>query len=94
MDPDGATRWVTSLPNGSTRDQAAQSLINNLMQHDMNSAIGRLELIENPQQRVQTQQRIAHRWMRNDPAAARQWIQSTDLPAQVKTQLLQSNPDG
>jgi len=32
--------------------------------------------------------------LRNDPAAARQWIHSTDLPAQVKTQLLQSNPDG
>jgi hypothetical protein len=51
-------------------------------------------LINDPQVQVQTQQRIAHQWLRNDPAAARRWIQTTDLPLNVKNQLLQINPDG
>lgn len=52
----------------------------------------RVDIVE--QVRVQTQQRIAHQWLRNDPAAARRWIQTTDLPLNVKNQLLQINPDG
>jgi hypothetical protein len=94
MDPEGATKWVASLSHSPDRDQAAQSLINNLIQHDTSSAVRHLELINDPQVRVQTQQRIAHQWLRNDPAAARRWIQTTDLPLNVKNQLLQINPDG
>ena len=64
------------------------------MQQDMNSAVGQLEPIGDPKQRTQSQQMLAHRWLRQDPTAARAWIQRSDLPAEMKNQLLQINPGG
>ena len=94
MAPEAATRWVSSLPANSTRDRAAQSLINNLMQHDMPSAVDRLDLINEPRQRRNAEQQIAHNWLQTDPATARIWIQNSDLPTEMKTQLLNPNPGG
>jgi hypothetical protein len=45
--------------------------------------------ISNPNFRLNQQQNLARNWLRNDPAAATHWINNSDLPAEVKSRLLQ-----
>jgi hypothetical protein len=45
--------------------------------------------ITDPSQRSMAQQNVVRTWMKNDSAAATQWINSSSLPQDVKNRLLQ-----
>jgi hypothetical protein len=87
-DPQGAVSFVQSLPEGKSKDLAAGNLSVQIFQIDPQSIINFASRIVDSDIRSNAQQSIVRRWMRNDPAAATQWVNSSSLPQDVKTRLL------
>ena len=88
-DPQGAVSFVQSLPEGKSKEQATVNLSMNIARNDPQAAIGLASGIADPGQRSRAQQNVVRTWIRNDPAAATQWVNSSSLPQDVKTRLLQ-----
>jgi hypothetical protein len=88
-DPQGAVAFVQSLPQGKSKDQVAQNLSMNIARTDAQAAIALASGIADPTQRSSAQQGVVRTWMRNDSAAATQWVNSSSLPQDVKNRLLQ-----
>jgi hypothetical protein len=88
-DPQGAVAFIQSLPQGKSKDQAAQNLSMNMARIDAQAAIALASGIADPTQRSSAQQGVVRTWMRNDSAAATQWVNSSSLPQDVKNRLLQ-----
>jgi len=91
-DPAAAIQWMQSLPVGQTKDSAALGIsymsigdknTQAAVAMDIASGIGDTGL------RTRAETEVARLWMFHDPAAATQWIKSSSLPQEVKTQLLQ-----
>jgi hypothetical protein len=60
-----------------------------MAQSDPRSAIALTSGIANADLRSKAQQNVVAIWMQNDPTAATQWVNSSSLPQDVKTRLLQ-----
>jgi len=88
-DPDAAIQWMQSLPVGQAKDLAAQGISQGMSLKDPQTAMAMASGIGDSNLRTSTQSYAAAFWLLKDPAAATQWINSSALPQEVKTQLLQ-----
>jgi hypothetical protein len=84
-----ATQWMQSLPAGRAKDLAASGICGAIFYADPQAAMDMASGIGDSDLRTEAQKTTAAKWLRKDPAAATQWIRSSSLPQQVKTQLLQ-----
>jgi len=88
-DPKGAFQLAQSLPAGNSRNNSINRSLGSMAQSDPRSAIGLASGIANADDRSIAQQSVVKIWMRGDPAAATQWVNSSSLPQDVKARLLQ-----
>ena len=87
----GASEWLAGLPDGQTKQNAVQTLVNNLSYQYPDIAAPWAESMPDGPQRNNTIQNIARNWLRTDPTAARKWLQGISLPAEIKARLLSGN---
>ncbi|MFZ0616143.1 MAG: hypothetical protein WAN16_06800 [Chthoniobacterales bacterium] len=90
-DPKGALEVAQSLPVGKSRDNKIIVSLFSMAQSDPQSAIGLASGMEDADLRSKAQQSVVTRWMRVDPAAAAQWVNSSSLPQDMKNRLLQKS---
>jgi hypothetical protein len=93
-DLDTAIQWMQSLPVGRTKDSAACGISKWIViaKNDPQAAMEMASGISDTGLRTQAEQFAAEKWLTKDPAAATQWINSSALPQEVKTQLIRKPP--
>ena len=84
-----AIKWMQSLPVGDTKDMLSESISREMAARAPQAAMDIASLIGDSNRRTKAQETTAAKWLLKDPAAATQWIKSSALPQEVKTQLLQ-----
>jgi hypothetical protein len=87
-DPGGAGKFLTSLPEGKSRESAIQTYIGQLSWQSPEYAAPFVSTIADENQRYSSAQNIARNYIRNDEASAIKWINSLELPADKKERLL------
>ena len=87
-DPAAAIPWMQSLPVGQTRDSASRGISQGMAFKDPQAAMDMASGIGDSNLRTEAQKNVVELWSKKDPAAATQWIKSSALPQQLKTQLL------
>jgi hypothetical protein len=87
-DPAAAVPWMQSLPVGPTKDLAASGISRGMFYADPQAAMDMASGIGDSNLRTEAQKNVVKQWSKKDPAAATQWINSSALPQQVKSQLL------
>jgi len=90
-DPNSAFQLAQSLPAGDSRDDSIRNSLNDIAQSDPRSAIGLASGIADADLRSKAQQIVVTIWKSVDPAAATRWVNSSTLPQDVKTRLLQQD---
>ena len=88
-DPNSAFQLAQSLPSGNIRDYSINRSLGSMAQSDPRSAIALASGIADADLRSKAQQNVVEIWKRRDPTAATQWVNSSSLPEDVKTRLLQ-----
>jgi hypothetical protein len=83
-----AIKGMQSLPTGPTKDLAASGISWCMSYKDPQAAMNMASGIADTGIRTEAQKKIVEEWSKKDPAAATQWINSSPLPQEVKTQLL------
>lgn len=87
--PNSAFQLAQSLPAGNIRDKCINRSLGSMARSDPQSAIVLASGIASADLRSKAQQSVVKIWMRNNPAAATKWINSSSLPQDVKTRLLE-----
>ena len=90
-DPNAAGDFLNSLA-GPTRDEAIGSFSVILAYEDSALALTWAATISEPSMRQKSEEVIASEWLKQNPAAARDWIQNSFLPEVEKARLLGVNP--
>ena len=90
-DPKGAGDFLNSL-GGPMRDEAVGFFSATLAYEDSALALNWAATISNPQMRQSAEEQIANEWLKQNPAAAKDWIQNSSLPEAEKARLLGANP--
>ena len=86
-----AMQCMQSLPLGPTRDLAAMYISRDLSMRkieDRQAAVNMASGIGDSKMRTDALKIAVEEWSQRDRAAATQWINSSSLPQEVKTQLL------
>jgi hypothetical protein len=83
-----ATQWMQSLPAGPNKDLVAVGMSRALAANDPEAAMDMATGIADKGIRTKAQKKVVEQWSKKAPAAATQWINSSSLPQEVKTQLL------
>ena len=89
-DPAAAGQWLAALPEDSAKQSAEQSYVNNLSWQYPDMAAPVALALTDENQRNNAIQNIARNWLRSDPTAAANWLQTTALPENQKQSLLNS----
>ncbi|MEY2905944.1 MAG: hypothetical protein RLZZ408_415 [Verrucomicrobiota bacterium] len=84
-----AFKIAQSLLTGDSQNKIIKEVLTDLACFDPQSAIVLASGIPNADDRSKAQQNVVRIWMRNDSAAATQWVNSSSLPQDVKARLLQ-----
>ena len=84
----GATTAINCLTVGPKKDLAASGIIQSIAENDPKNALGLASRIFDSNLRTQALRTTAESWLTREPAAATQWIETSALPQEVKTQLL------
>ena len=79
---------MQSLPEGDTKDMLSESISGPMAQHHPQAAMDIATGIGDSNRRTKAQKNVVEQWSKKDPAAATQWIKSSSLPQELKTQLL------
>jgi hypothetical protein len=87
-DPDAATQWMQSLPEGYTKDMLSEIISRQMAYIHPQAAFDIAAGIGNSNLRTTALKNVLEQWSKKDPAAATQWINRSSLPEDVKTQLL------
>jgi hypothetical protein len=87
-DPAAATQWMQSLPVGDTKDMLSEIISGPMAKNHPQAAMDIATGIGDSDRRTKAQKNAVEQWSKKDPAAATQWINSSALPQEVKTQLL------
>jgi hypothetical protein len=92
-DPAAATQWINSflqsLPQADfRRDGSLLGISQGMARNDPQAAMNMASGIGDSNLRTEAQKNVVEQWSKKDPAAAIQWINSSALPQEVKTQLL------
>lgn len=89
-DWNATSSWLETLPAGSSRDAAIGSFVTSADGYDIKLALEWANRMEDPDNRAQRVEETARRWLRENNAAARSWIQNAQLPSGMAEQLLSS----
>ena len=84
----GATTAINCLTVGPKKDLAASGIIQSIAENDPKNALGLASRIFDSNLRTEALRTTAESWLTREPAAATQWIETSALPQEVKTQLL------
>jgi hypothetical protein len=95
-DPAAATQWINSfatqlqsLPQADfRRDGSLLGISQGMARNDPQAAMDMASGIGDSNLRTEAQKNVVEQWSKKDPAAAIQWINSSALPQEVRTQLL------
>ena len=87
-DPDAATQWMQSLPEGYTKDMLSKIISRQKAYIHPQVAMDIAAGIVDSNRRTEAQKNVVKQWSQKDPAAATQWINRSSLPEDLKTQLL------
>ena len=91
QDAPAADDFLNSL-GGAMRDEAVGSFSISIAYEDSALALTWAATISDPSMRQKSEDVIASEWLKQDPAAARAWIQNSSLPEAEKARLLGVNP--
>jgi hypothetical protein len=80
--------WLETLPMGSSRDAAIGSFVTSADGNDIKLALEWANQMENPESRATRVEQTAQRWLRENNAAARAWIEKAQLPSGMAERLL------
>ena len=90
-DPKRAGDFLNSL-GGPMRDEAVGFFSATLAYEDSALALNWAATISDPSMRQKSEEMIASEWLKQNPAAAKDWIQNSSLPEVEKARLLGANP--
>ena len=90
-DPKRAGDFLNSL-GGPMRDEAVGFFSATLAYEDSGLALNWAATISDPSMRQKSEEMIASEWLKQNPAAAKDWIQNSSLPEVEKARLLGANP--
>jgi hypothetical protein len=82
--------WLETLPMGLSRDAAIGSFVTSADGYDIKLALEWANQMEAPESRATRVENTARRWLREDTAAARAWLEKAQLPPGVSDRLLSS----
>lgn len=86
--PIAAARWIESLPAGPARDEAVASFSERTAQRDPEGSVAWAISIEDSSKQARTMRDVFTTWLSNDPAIARNWLQSAqNIPDDLRTHL-------
>jgi hypothetical protein len=80
--------WVKALPAGPARYLAIETYVGKAAKLDPGSTASWVLQIQDKALRERQMERVGEAWLSANPAEARQWIQESELPADVKERLL------
>jgi len=80
--------WLEKLPAGSSRDAAIGSFVTGADGYDIKLALEWANQLEAPESRIMRVEHTARRWLREDNAAARAWLEKAQLPSGLAERLL------
>lgn len=80
--------WLETLPAGSSRDAAIGSFVTSADGHDIKLALEWANQMESSEARAERVEHTARRWLREDNAAARAWIEKAQLPSGLAARIL------
>lgn len=80
--------WLEALPPGSSREAAIGAFVTSADGYDIRLAVEWANRMESPEHRAMRVENTAGRWLREDPEAARAWLESAQLPSGVAERLL------
>jgi hypothetical protein len=72
--------WLETLPTGSSRDAAIGAFVTSADGYDIKLALEWANRMEAPDNRAMRVEDTARRWLREDNAAARAWLEEAQLP--------------
>jgi hypothetical protein len=87
-DWNAASGWLETLPMGSSRDAAIGAFVTSADGYDIKLALEWANQMEAPDSRATRVEDTARRWLREDNAAARAWLEKAKLPAGIAERLL------
>ena len=82
-DPVAASEYLAGMPASEQRDQAVGGFVGTLSSSDPASAATWAGTIQNEGIRQKAQITAGRSWIRNDPVAAHEWLQGSNLGEQV-----------
>jgi hypothetical protein len=91
-DPRGAIALSQTLAPGVAKDNALIGMSSIVIRSDPNQAIQLVNGVGNEATRVSVLQNLAANWLRQDHAAAAQWVNNSALPQNIKETLLNQTP--
>jgi hypothetical protein len=80
--------WLETLPMGSSRDAAIGAFVTSADGYDIKLALEWANQMESPESRATRVENTARRWLREDNAAARAWLEKAQLPSGIAERLL------
>jgi hypothetical protein len=80
--------WLETLPMGSSRDAAIGAFVTSADGYDIKLALEWANQMEAPDSRATRVENTARRWLREDNAAARAWLEKAQLPSGIAERLL------
>lgn len=83
--------WLEKLPMGPSRDAAIGAFVTSADGHDIKLALEWANRMEVPEIRCIRVEETARRWLHEDHAAARAWLEKAQLPSGVRERLLSAN---
>jgi hypothetical protein len=87
-DCNATARWLETLPMGSSRDAAIGSFVTSADGYDIKLALEWANQIQAPENRAMRVEETARRWLHDDNAAARAWLEKAQLPPGMAERLL------
>ncbi len=86
-EPAAAAKWLANLPPGTTNDAMVSAFLEGAVAKYPEYAAQWTQSVTNETTRQKFQLQVARQWMKSDPAAAMKWINSLDLPEEIKQPL-------
>jgi hypothetical protein len=87
-DQKAAAAWLETLPAGASRDAAIGAFVTSADGYDIKLALEWANQMEASETRAERVEETARRWLREDNAAARAWIEKAQLPSGMAERLL------
>ena len=87
-DWNAAAGWLETLAMGSSRDAAIGAFVTSADGYDIRLALEWANQMEAPETRAMRVEDTARRWLREDDAAARAWLEKAQLPSGMAERLL------